>query len=249
MLLRIVRAVLAAVGLAAGAFALGVPASAQVVIAGEISLSEPAEISAFSSIDIRLIDLAAPRAPVVTKTIARGDAPFPRAFTLMLRPEEVRSGVGYGLEARVSATSGVLETAEPVPVDPFSGAAVAVVLEPARARTLRAVRWQAVDIGGLPAVLGGNPIPARLVFSAGSGISAGVACLAVSGNARTLFGQLEFYDLRHDAPGACGPEAAKLEEALLDVLARTAGFRFADGTLLLLDEGGETLARYEGPPI
>ncbi len=223
----------------------GLASAQQAAVTGTLSLSEPVAISTFSEFLIRLVDLAAPTVPVAGKGIYRGDRPLPLPFTLTPEPGTVRSGAAYALQARITINGRAFETPDPVPVDPFAATAIPLVLEPARALILRNVPWRAIELAGLPA----SQRSSQLRFGTGGAISASAGCLAVAGSTRSQFGQLAFVNLRHDPPGRCGAEAQRLEEALLSVLADTAAFRFADGTLLLLNAAGDTIARFAGPPI
>jgi len=233
--LAIVLSALAATALALPAGAIGAP----LPISGSVDLAEPTELGGFTSFSIRVMDVTDGDAePLLVGGIkvTLGDRPLPLGFRLMIDEAGFVPGNRYVIEVLVDGGSGMrFETAAPVPVDPFAGEAVRVVVAPPAFDALHGTGWT------VPSENAERPRLTLGFRKNGRGIMAFSGCRDFT--ARTVaFGQrLAFRDIEIRDAMPCSPEALALAARLQTLLEGTRAWRLDDAGLVLLDAAGSPI--------
>jgi putative lipoprotein len=231
----------------------------KVTITGDVTYPEKVRLPADASLEIALVDLAAPGVPRVAASAAINErGKIPLTFTLGFDSKVIAKGHSYGLTAEIVSAGEVwFRTGDPVPIDPLKSAGPVEIVaafvgtiqpatpagpaEPGTIADIIGVTWQAETLGGTPVTAEGHP-----TVSIGGDMRAGGR-----GGCNSWFSEVALGDgtLAFSAVAAtrmaCPSEQQTAEEkAFFDILAATRFWRLDGERLTLSDAGGAPLASF-----
>lgn len=236
-------------------------AAAQPKITGTVSYRERIALPPDASVQVRLDDVSQPEASprrIAETTVATAGRQVPIPFELPYSAADIVAGRRYVVRAKIVSDGKTLfSTKTPYPVITRGAPTRLEILvqqggggRPGRPKAapsgegLTGVEWKLVTIGTAPALAPPQGQTAHLTLDpAQKSIAGSTGCNRYSGRYDLADGGL------HLNPGAmtmmaCQDEAARQEQAFVEALRSTAGYRLADGSLELLDAEGRVLARF-----
>lgn len=262
-----VTGLLVAGGIHAAARSQDDAAAAQARITGTVSYRERIALPPDASVQVRLDDVSQPEG--APKRVAETTAPtagkqVPIPFELPYKAADIVSSRRYVVRAKIVAGGKTLfSTKTPYPVITRGAPTSLEILvqqngggRPGRPKPaagaggagLEGVEWKLVAVGGSPALERSGAQPARFTLNAEKkSFSGSTGCNRFAGN------------FEHDGAGlrlaagsmtmmACPDEVMEQEQAFLEALKATTGYRVSDGSLELLDGDGRVLARFVPVP-
>lgn len=256
-----IRAALAAglLGLlASGAAGAASPdeAAARTMISGTVVCRERIALPPDASVHVRLDDASRPELPprlIAQVTVPTAGRQVPIPFELVYKPADIVASRRYLVRATIVAGGRTLfasKTRYPVLtrgaptkleilVEPSGGGAA----RPDRAAQLEGVEWTLDSLGGV-AALDRPEAQARFTLDPKKhGISGSTGCNRFSGRF-----ELAGANLHLDPAGmtmmACAEDVMRREQAFLEALRATIGYRVKGESLELLEADGRVLARF-----
>jgi putative lipoprotein len=235
-------------------------AMAQPRITGTVTYRERIALPPDASVQVRLDDVSQPEASpkrVAETTMPTAGKQAPIAFELPYRAADIVAGRRYVVRAKIIAGDKTLfSTKTPYPVITRGAPTKLEILvqqagsRPGRPKPaptgegLTGVEWKLVALGTAPALAPPQGQTAHLTLDPAKKTVAGsTGCNRFAGSFALVDGAL------HLNPGAmtmmaCQDEAMHQEQAFVEALKATTGYRLTDGSLELLDAEGRVLARF-----
>jgi putative lipoprotein len=241
--------------------AMAGPALAEKVsISGDVTYAEKVKLPAGATLEIALVDLAAPGVPRVAASAAISErGKIPLTFTLGFDSKVIAKGHSYGLTAEIVSAGDVwFRTGDPVPVDPLNAAGPVEIVAgfvgiiqsatpapPPASDTviddIIGVTWRAETLDGSPVTAEGHP-----TISIGGDMRAGGrgGCNSWFSEVALGDGTLAFSAVAATRMACPSADETAEEEAFFDVLAATRFWRIDGEQLILSDAEGATLATF-----
>jgi putative lipoprotein len=261
-----VTAILVAGGIQAAARSQDDAAAAQATITGTVAYRERIALPPDAIVQVRLDDVSQPEgAPkrVAETTVPTAGKQVPIPFELSYKPADIVPNRRYVVRAKITAGDKILfSTKTPYPVITRGAPTSLEILvqqggggRPGRTKPAAAtggaglvgVQWKLVAIGGAPALERPDGQQAHVSFntekksfSGSTGCNRLVGTLDLAGGLRLAAGGMTMM--------ACPEDVMEQEQAFLEALKATSGYRAADGSLDLLDGDGRVLARFVSVP-
>ena len=262
-----VAGLLVAGGIHAAARSQDDAAAAPAKISGTVAYRERVALPPDAVVQVRLDDVSQPEgAPkrVAETTVPTGGKQVPIPFELAYKAADIVPNRRYVVRAKILADGKTLfSTKTPYPVITRGApTSLEILVQPSGAvrpgrpkpaagtggAGLTGVEWKLVAVGGAPALERPDGQGTHVAFHAEKkSFSGSTGCNRLAGTFDLTGGGL------HLAAGgmtmmACAEDVMEQEQAFLEALKATAGYRVADGGLDLLDADGRALARFASVP-
>ncbi len=241
-------------------------AAAQPKITGTITYRERVALPPDASVQVRLDDASQPEAParrVAETTLPTAGKQVPIPFELPYKAADIVASRRYVVRAKIVAGGKTLFSSKtPYPVITRGAPTKLEILvqqggqRPGRAKPaaqtgaagLEGVDWKLVALGGAPALERPDGQQAHFVLNAErKSLSGSTGCNRFAGGFELPHGGLSL-----TAGGmtmmACPEDVMQQEQAFLEALKATTGYRVADGSLELLEGDRRVLARFVSVP-
>jgi putative lipoprotein len=234
-------------------------AAAQPKITGQVTYRERVALPPDASVQVRLDDVSQPEGSprrVAETTVATAGRQVPIAFELPYRAADIVASRRYVVRAKITAGDKTLfSTKTPYPVITRGAPTRLEILvqktgRPGRPKPtptsegLTGVEWSLVALGTAPALTPPQGQPAHLILDpAKRSLAGSTGCNRFAGSFALEEGSLHL-NPETMTMMACQDEAMRQEQAFVEALKATTGYRLADGGLELLDRDGRMLARF-----
>ena len=235
-------------------------AAAQPKITGTVSYRERIALPREASVQVRLDDVSQPEASprrIAETTVPTAGKQVPIPFELPYSAADIVAGRRYVVRAKIVADGKTLfSTKTPYPVITRGAPTQLEILvqqgggraaRPKPAPTtagLTGIEWKLVALGSTPAVPPPQGQPAHLTLdSAKKSVAGSTGCNRFAGSFEAADGGLRL-NVGAMTMMACPDEVAAQEQAFVEALKGTTGYRLADGGLELVDADGRELARF-----
>ena len=251
--------------LASGAVAAAAPSpdepAAQPKITGTVSYRERIALPPDASIQVRLDDVSQPEASprrIAETAVPTAGKQVPVPFELPYSAADIVAGRRYVVRAKIVADGKTLfSTKTPYPVitrgaptqleilvQQGGGGRAARPKPVPAAAGLTGIDWKLVTLGTTPAVASPQGQPAYLTFdSAKKSVAGSTGCNRFAGSFALADGGLRL-NVAAMTMMACQDDVAAQEEAFVEALKATAGYRLTGPGLELVDADGQALARF-----